>query len=357
MNSYNIIGLMSGTSLDGVDLAYCRFDQHNTGKWDFEILSTIGKQYPIQLLEKLKKATTVSSEELYYLNKEIGIFFGGIVHQFCIENNISKENVDAVASHGQTIFHQPENGFTVQIGCGTNLAVMCGIPVINDFRTKDISLGGQGAPLVPIGDLLLFSEFADAFLNIGGFCNISFPKKTPLAAFDICPGNLPLNYLMEQNFDADFDKNGDQARSGKIDQALLSRLNAIDFYASSGPKSLGTEWLFETFMPLLDEKIPAENQLATIVEHIASQVAETLKNNAVKSVLVTGGGAKNTFLIERIQSKIDAEIILPSPEIIDFKEAIVFGFLGALYLANQNNVLSSVTGAKRSSRGGILHTP
>lgn len=357
MNSYHIIGLMSGTSLDGVDVAYCRFDSTGNQTWTFEIIHTAGYEYPDSLLKQLKQATELPSEALYSLNKQLGIHFGEVVNQFLFNTKIDPMKIDAVASHGQTVFHQPENGFTLQIGCGTNLAVTCGIPVINDFRSKDIALGGQGAPLVPIGDQLLFSQLADSFLNIGGFCNASFTGSPPIKAFDICAGNLPLNQLMEQHYQLNYDSNGEKARSGTIHTPILNQLNELDFYTTNGPKSLGTEWLFDQFMPLLDIDISPEHQLATVVEHIATQVAHTLTKNGSKKVLVTGGGAKNIFLIERIQSKFEGALLLPSSELIDFKEAIVFGFLGALYLAGENNVLSSVTGAMKSSRGGILHTP
>ncbi|OFZ10390.1 MAG: hypothetical protein A3D92_21080 [Bacteroidetes bacterium RIFCSPHIGHO2_02_FULL_44_7] len=209
--------------------------------------------------------------------------------------------------------------------------------------------------MVPIGDALLFKEVSSAFLNIGGFCNVCFVED-PIQAFDVCPGNLPLNSLASKLGYA-FDRDGHLAANAELNQDLLKKLNSLPFYSLPAPKSLGTEWLDSCFYPLLHGEIPAEVQLRTVCEHIAIQIANKLNEKGHSSVLVTGGGAKNRFLIKRLRTHFNGELLLPEVELIDFKEALIFGFLGALYLAGQNNCLAAVTGAKRDVKGGVLHLP
>ena len=356
MRSYNVIGLMSGTSMDGLDVSYVKYTKSKNNEWSFDVLYTESYAYEDEFILELKSATKLSVPLMLQLDKKIGQLYATFVNQFILENEINLDNIDVIASHGQTIYHQPENGFTYQIGCGTTLSFLTGIKVINDFRTKDVVAGGQGAPLVPIGDFKLFNKLADSFLNIGGISNVSFMKNNEIIAFDICPGNLPLNRLVESK-GLRYDKNGELSKSGEINFFLLDLLNKLDFYNQSSPKSLGTEWLETYFYPLIKFDQDVENNLRTIVEHIAIQIGIVLNEQKLKSVLITGGGAKNGFLIEKIKKYFDGEVILPSEEIIDFKEAIIFGFLGALYLENEPNTVNSVTGATRNVVGGILHTP
>ncbi|TNF47183.1 MAG: anhydro-N-acetylmuramic acid kinase [Bacteroidetes bacterium] len=355
MERLEIIGLMSGTSLDGLDVAHVMFD-FTDQKVQFEILNTGHYPYDESLKTQLENAVNFSLGAMEILNKELGNFYSDCVNHFISKKNIDSSTIAAIACHGQTILHQPANGFTLQIGCGTTLAVKTNIKVINDFRTKDIVLGGQGAPLVPIGDFDLFEGKADAFLNIGGFCNISFKTKNQVTAFDICPGNLPLNRLANSK-GVEFDKNGEIARGGEINFFLLDLLNSLDYYAQSGPKSLGTEWLEESFYPLLKFDKEIESNLRTVTEHIATQISAILQKNGLKRVMLSGGGTKNQYLVERIQSYFDGEIVLPEEEIIDYKEALIFAYLGALYLNNKPNTIASVTGASRPSVSGVLHTP
>ena len=356
MSNYEIIGLMSGTSLDGLDIAHVRFDFTNNSNDSFVLLNADTVPIPDELLHKLMDAPNYSVAQLLMLDKEFGGFLANAVLKFIEKKKIVKNNIHAIASHGQTILHQPNNGFTLQIGCGSTLSYQTNINVINDFRTKDIVAGGQGAPLVPIGDFGLFSDLAEGFLNIGGFANVSFKKENTIVAYDICPGNLPLNKLAHAK-DLAYDKNGEIAKSGEINFFLLDLLNSIDYYSLEGPKSLGTEWIEEFYYPLLKFDKEIENNLRTVVEHTAIQISNVLNAAELKSVLVTGGGAKNGFLIERIQHYFNGELILPEQKIIDFKEAIVFAYLGALYLDKRPNAISSVTGAKKSTIGGVFHLP
>jgi anhydro-N-acetylmuramic acid kinase len=353
LKNIEIIGLMSGTSLDGLDIAHVAFD-FSAKLPTFELLHSETLPYSDEILAKLNVAKTFSVPEMLILDKEIGRFYALKVVDFIKKYKIDSKIIAAIASHGQTIFHQPENGFTQQIGCGTTLAFLTGIPVINDFRSLDVIAGGQGAPLVPIGDFLLFSQQADAFLNIGGFVNISFKKGDEITAFDICPGNLPLNKFAE-TLGLKYDKNGEIAKNGQLDDSLLKKLNNINFYSLAAPKSLGTEWLEKQFFPLIPKELSPEKKLRTITEHIAIQISEVLNDQQLNSVFLTGGGAHNNFLIECLKQYFSGNVIIPKEVVIDFKEAIVFAFLGARYLRNEETTISSVTGAELSLCTGVYH--
>jgi len=352
-NKIEIIGLMSGTSLDGLDIAYVMFNFKDE-RVDFELINYQTVPYSPLILTQLQIATNLSVPEILKLDKQIGKFYADCVNEFIVQNKIEKINIDAITSHGQTIFHQPENGFTYQIGCGTTLAFKTGIDVVNDFRTLDVVAGGQGAPLVPIGDFHLFSNKANAFLNIGGFTNISFKKNNEIIAFDICAGNLPLNEAVK-SIGLTYDKNGDLARKGKIDFTILEELQKLEHFQKSAPKSLGSEWLESEFYPIINKIESLENKLRTLIEHTAIEIINVLNTNKISSVYITGGGGKNSFLIERIRFFFKGEVIVPSEEIIDFKEAIIFAFLGARYLRNETTTIKSVTGASCEVSSGTFH--
>ncbi len=356
MATYNIIGLMSGTSLDGLDVAYVQLTNTDGNDWKYDLKAYQTFTYDDELQQTLGIVTELPAVKIYKLDKELGNSMADSVNEFIRTHKIKKEEIDLIASHGHTVFHQPDKGFTVQIGCGSTIALKTGIKVVNDFRTKDVILGGQGAPLVPVGDFLLFGHQAESYLNIGGIANISFKKNGKIQAFDCSPGNLPLNKLA-QNKGLFYDKNGELAKSGEINFFLLDLLNALPYYTQEGPKSLGIEWLENDFYPLVKFDRDIENNLRTIIEHEAIQIGAILNKNKLKSVMITGGGALNTFLIHRIGHYFEGEIILPEKEIIEFKEAIVFAFLGALYLENKPNCLHEVTGASRDVCGGVLHLP
>jgi len=347
---------MSGTSMDGLDIAHVRFEKSESDEWSYVLLNSETFVYSEELVQKLNQTTTIKVPVFLQLDKELGRTFGNFINIFIKKHKINKAEIDAIASHGHTTFHQPQNGFTSQIGCGSSIAFTTGIPVINDFRSKDVIAGGQGAPLVPIGDLLLFNKNAESFLNIGGISNISFKVNNEMIAFDICPGNLPLNKLVHSK-GLSYDKNGELASVGDINFFLLDLLNRLEYYQLNHPKSLGTEWLENSFYPLIKFDKDIENNLRTVIEHITFQIATTLNKNNLKSVFITGGGAKNIFLIERLKHYFKGEIIIPEDKIVDFKEAIIFSFLGALYLNKSTNTLASVTGAFKNVIGGVYHVP
>lgn len=349
--TYNVIGVMSGTSLDGIDLAHIHFTVIDK-KWRFIIHESETIPYPITWLNELKNAMTFSDAALLELNEGYTELLGKIIVDFIEKHKI--KNLDAVCSHGHTILHQPQNGFTLQIGNLPKIAKIINEKIVCDFRVQDVQLGGQGAPLVPIGDRILFSEY-DYCLNLGGFSNISFEENTTRIAFDISPVNTVLNFYANL-LSLDYDDKGQLSRSGKINRDLLNALNALDFYKKKHPKSLGYEFVKELVLPLMDDySISTEDKLRTFTEHIAVQIGVVLSDKKGK-LLITGGGAYNDFLIERIQHYLTKiEIVIPDAKILEFKEALIFGLLGVLKLRNEINVLSSVTGATKDHSSGIIY--
>ena len=343
------IGLMSGTSLDGLDICFVSFCQDHCSQWNYEILEVETIVYPKKWEEKLKNAIHLNSEDLLALNAEYGFYLGDKVREFIIKNNIKK--LDVISSHGHTVYHQPHRKFTLQIGDGRAIKIINNFPIAYDFRSQDVLMGGNGAPLVPIGDQLLFSDY-DACINLGGFSNISFQKDNNRLAFDICPVNIVLN-LYAQKLGKPFDENGDFAKKGNVNDCILNELNNLLYYKSDFPKSLGVEWVNQEILPIL-KSISDIDVLATVTEHSAVQIAQVINGFGFQQILVTGGGAYNCFLIEKIQNKIEGQIVIPKDEIINFKEALIFAFMGVLRLKNQNNVLASATGCFQDHCSGIL---
>jgi len=348
------IGLMSGTSLDGLDVCCCTF-LRQSDKWSFHIDCAKGYSYPEEMKQILGTgAQRMSALDFIAFHSSYGKFLGERVNDFIREFNIRP---DIIASHGHTIFHEPEKKIMYQIGDGAAIAAETRIPTVSDFRRLDIMLGGQGAPLVPIGDRLLFAEY-DYCLNIGGFSNISFEQNGKRIAFDISPVNYVINHYCRQ-IGLEFDRDGDIARQGTICQSLLDELNDMDFYHQSGPKSLGREWVETLVYPMLNRyELSMEDRLRTFYEHAAQQVERVITAHPLSGgsgkLLITGGGAFNKFLIERIGTLCPCEIVIPDRQIIEYKEALIFAFLGALYMADEPGCLASVTGAPIDNIGGML---
>lgn len=357
----NIIGLMSGTSLDGLDMCYTRFWLERSGKpegeWKYEIIRAEDESYPDELKRKLATAQSMNAEQYALLHSDYGIYLGQRVRAF-IEKTGARPHY--IASHGSTVFHQPAIRFTAQIGSGAGIAAESGVDCICDFRTTDVALHGQGAPLVPIGDRHLFYEY-DYCLNLGGFSNISSEaveerngKSVAIrVAYDISPVNYVLNHYT-RSIGKDYDRDGLMARNGKICRELLERLNSLDFYKMRGPKSLGREWVESQVLPLMDSyAISMEDKLSTFCEHVAMQIARHIKGG---KVLLTGGGALNLYLVERMQANApQCKYVVPDRQTVNFKEALIFAFLGALYVADMPNCMSSVTGAAYNCIGGALY--
>jgi len=348
--TYTVIGLMSGTSLDGVDIAHCTFTL-SKNRWTFNLNCAGTFSYPDEWKRKLASAQGLSSEDLALLHVTYGKYLGDLTNRFIRDKNLT---AGLVASHGHTVFHRPETGLTLQIGSGAEIAAQTGITTVCDFRSQDVALGGQGAPLVPVGDKFLFDEY-DFCLNLGGFSNISFEEAGLRKAFDICPVNIVLNRLA-QSAGCDYDEDGKMAATGHVNNLLLAALNSLDFYQESAPKSLGREWLENVFMPVLDQfDIGTEDQLRTVVEHIAEQIFSVTKTQPGGKMLITGGGSKNSFLVGRISQLSRQNIVIPDATIIDFKEAIIFGFLGLLRIHSRVNCLASVTGAAGDHSSGAVY--
>ncbi len=348
--TYKVIGLMSGTSLDGLDIAYCTF-RNNEGKWFFEIEKACCISYSEEWIKKLSTVEKLSAFEFVSLHNEYGYFLGKEVKKFITKNKIQ---ADFIASHGHTVFHQPAKKITYQIGSAECIAVASGLNVISDFRTMDVALGGQGAPLVPIGDSLLFADY-DYCINLGGFANLSYQYNNERIAYDICPMNIVLNSLA-QELSFSYDNKGILAKQGVVYQSLLDELENIEYYHRKYPKSLGKEWLVETFLPIISKyELSVYDKLRTVSEHIVCQVLKATKssNNNAK-LLFTGGGTYNDFIIGQIKTKSKHSIIIPQNTIIDFKEALIFAFLGVLRIREEINCLKSVTGASKDNIGGKI---
>jgi anhydro-N-acetylmuramic acid kinase len=347
-----IIGVMSGTSLDGIDIAYVKIN-HNVNH-TFEILKATTVTYSKEWKSNLKNSFNLSDEALTKIDVDYGMHLGKIILNFIQKNNITK--IDFIASHGHTIYHNPAENYTLQIGNGPQITAITGLKTICNFRIQDIALGGQGAPLVPIGDELLFSEF-DYCLNLGGFSNISFNENNQRIAFDICPVNIVLNHYVA-SLNMEYDDKGEIASSGKLNEKLLDELNDLDFYNDTKPKSLGYEFIIETIIPIINKyNLETKDILRTFVEHVAIQISKNIASNSEKKVLIAGGGAYNTFLINRIQSFTKTQLIIPEDIIINYKEALVFALLGFLKDEGQNNCLKSVTGASKDHSSGVIYNP
>jgi len=361
---------MSGTSLDGLDLAWCRFVQRESG-WGFNILAAETIGYSKAWENRLRLAPTVPGRELIRLHQDYGNYLGITTLNFIEKHKIPNDSI--IASHGHTIFHVPDEGYTFQAGSGASIAARTGMTVVCDFRTTDVALGGQGAPLVPIGDELLFPQY-DFCLNLGGFANISFRQEGRRVAFDICPVNILLNRLItearipnerfmegshtERQF-LEFDPEGSIAAKGNLNLELLKKLNGLDFYKLTGPRSLGLEWVESQVIPVVDSfKISLEDKLRTICEHIAIQISSViLAEKGKESVLITGGGALNQFLISLINGRLhpQTKVVIPDAEVVHFKEALIFAFLGVLRVYGIMNTLSRVTGSSRDHSSGAIY--
>lgn len=339
---------MSGTSLDGLDLCLACF-REDAGRFDYLIEKAETYPYPAEWLGRLKFAEVSDGAELVRLHAAYGKYLGQQVNRF-LADVAAEKKPELVASHGHTIFHRPDLGYTFQLGSGVALAAECGITVICDFRSGDVALGGQGAPLVPAGDKLLFGEYTYC-LNLGGFANISFDADGKRLAFDICPVNYVLNRLAQRE-GKNYDENGALSAKGKLIPELLEQLNALPYYKKPLPKSLGREWVEETIFPLLAENYSTNDLLRTFTAHAVQQIAASSAGEG--KMLVTGGGAHNTFFIDQLKANCKATLVIPGRQAIDFKEALVFAFLGLLRREGRVNILSSVTGAKRDSCGGTI---
>lgn len=345
---------MSGSSLDGLDIAFVELDDTG-GKWAYEIKQATCIAYPQQWRDKLQGAKHLNAYSYAVLHAAYGRYIGEAINNFIDAYNLHHQ-VQLIASHGHTVFHDPANKMTAQLGDGATIAAVTGINVVSDLRAVDVALGGQGAPIVPMGEKLLWAEY-NYFLNLGGIANASFKKEDSIIAFDVCPANRVLNLLAEQG-GKPYDENGDIARSGETDIDLLIKLNRQEYYRQAPPKALANEFGTDVLYPIVQEAgLPLPDAIRTYTEHIAEQVTGAFYDMDARDgkLLVTGGGAFNGFLVERLQSMLAAlaiEVEVPDANVVQYKEALVMALLGLLRWREENTVLASVTGATRNSIGG-----
>ena len=358
---YRSIGIMSGSSLDGLDIAFVEFVE-TAGKWTYEIIHADCIGYSKEWGDKLKNAVSLSALDYQLLHTEYGHYIGKQVNAF-IEKYGLEHKVNLIASHGHTTFHLPQQQVTAQLGDGAAIAAETKLSVVSDLRSLDVALGGQGAPIVPIGEKLLFVGY-DYFLNIGGIANISISYEGKYVAYDVCAANRVLNLLAAEKGLA-FDDGGKLAASGNIKVELLTELNSLEYYSNPYPKSLANSFGTDEVFPMIKaHRVSVEDGLRTYVEHIALQVRnavddgqQTTDDRKEKKLLVTGGGAMNHFLIERLKDLLtdrNIEIVVPDEKTIQYKEAVIMALIGILRWREEENVLPSVTGAMRGSVGGAL---
>ena len=348
MNKIEVIGVMSGTSLDGLDLCHVIFDLENLS--NFIIANSISISYNKNILKKLHNIVEKKPKEIKKIDIEFGNFIGESINKFISDFNL--KNINLISSHGHTVFHQPDIGITLQIGNGEIINKITGIKTVNNFRAQDLSLNGQGAPLVPIGDKILFSKFKYC-LNLGGFINLSIKSDSQIIAYDICPLNTVLNFYSKK-MGYEYDENGILSSRGKINIDLFHELNSISFYSKKNPKSLGIEFVIDKIFPMIDSyKITEEETLATFVKHAAFQISKNINDS--EKVLLSGGGTYNNNLVDILRNEYNINIFIPNKQIIDFKEALIFALLGVLRVQNKTNCLKSVTGAEKDHSSGDIY--
>lgn len=369
---YRVIGLMSGSSLDGLDIAFVEFHEQ-AGAWSYEIKATECYAYSAEWVEKLKKATSLNAADYQLLHTAYGHYTGQLVNAFIEEYGLDYQ-VQLIASHGHTTFHMPAQKMTAQLGDGAAVAAATGINVVSDLRAMDVALGGNGAPIVPIGEKLLLKDYP-LFLNLGGIANISCNLTSNYIAYDVCPANRVLNMLAGKAGKS-FDESGQMAARGTLQPELLNILNALEYYHLPGPKSLANDFGTDVVFPLVTgsrfriKDTWIQDSLRTYVEHIAIQVKNALSaclspghqppvanDQLPYKLLVTGGGAHNTFLIDRLTTllgEINIDVVVPDKKLVDYKEAIIMALIGVLRWREENNVLASVTGSLRNSIGGAV---
>ncbi|TGV04111.1 anhydro-N-acetylmuramic acid kinase [Flavivirga rizhaonensis] len=352
-DKYRVVGVMSGTSLDGIDVVYSQFELDN-GVWHFKIVHSETVSYNSSWENILRNLVSYNVTELQQIDEDYTNYLASIIKNFISKNNI--KIIDAICSHGHTALHQPDTGITYQIGNKPTMAALLNKMVVCDFRVQDVELGGQGAPLVPIGDKLLFSEY-DFCLNLGGFANISTELNDERIAYDVCPVNIVLNHYTKL-IGFDYDDGGKIAETGTVINELLNKLNTLSFYKEDYPKSLGLEWVNKNIFPLIDAfQLETKDILKTFIEHISIQIAKEINKKKQASVLATGGGVYNNYLVDRLKQYSQHNIIIPSNTVVEFKEALIFGLLGVLKLRDEVNCLQSVTGSSKNHSSGKIYLP
>ena len=345
-SSFNIIGVMSGTSVDGLDLCYVSFTKDFLSNYKIICSETI--DYPSNLKSNLINAINLDETKLKELDLKLGEFIAFSIEDFLQNNNLRKP--DLISSHGHTVYHQPKILKTLQIGSGEVINKVTGIKTVNNFREQDVKLGGEGAPLVPIGDKILFKNYKYC-LNLGGFVNISIKNNDQILAYDICALNTVLNFYSKKT-GYDYDKNGNLSKQGAINSDMFNELNKLNFYSKKNPKSLGIEFVKEVLFPLINKyQINYLDVLATYIKHVAFQIKKNITGK--EKVLLSGGGSFNKTLIQNLENY-NVNYTIPENTIVNFKESLIFALLGYLKINNKTNCLKSVTGASRDHSSGDI---
>lgn len=342
---------MSGSSLDGLDIAIATFASRDT----YDVVFNKHCALPSQLASELNKAASYNIKDYLELESKFTDFIAkelqNITNQY--------QDINLIAIHGHTVHHDPDSGYSCQMVNAGRLASLTGLDVLADFRNQDIGLGGQGAPLAPIVEHLLGSQAA--YLNLGGIANISLHKSGSIVGYDVSPCNQLFNHFAKLN-GLEYDDKGLLGRKGAIDQNLLNQWSALPYFQVDAPKSMDNQWLVHNFISTLEDD-KSEDQCHTAYQFVSHQIAKSVINNLSEGdrVMCTGGGSYNDYLIQLIQDKIKSksiQLVFPPKELIDYKEAILMSYMGYLYLNNKPNTLSSVTGASRSaSVGGYYKAP
>ncbi len=359
---YSAIGIMSGSALDGLDICYAQYIETG-GQWQYEILATECVPYISEWVQKLQEATTLNAYDYQLLHTAYGHYIGNAINQF-IEKHQLQYKIALIGSHGHTTFHAPHLKMTAQLGDGAAIAAVTGLPVISDLRAMDIALGGHGAPIVPIGEKFLLGNY-NYFLNLGGIANISYKAADTHIAFDTSPANKILNLLMH-TIDKPYDDGGALAATGNVNEPLLQALQQFEYYNLPYPKSLDNAFGIKELFPLIAQaQISLADKLATACAHIAIEIKQGITQiiqqqqlpNQPTTLLATGGGALNNYLVQCIQTQLqplEVHVIAADKQLIEYKEALIMGFMGVLRWREANNVLATVTGASKSSIGGAL---
>ncbi len=353
---YHVIGTMSGSSLDGLDIAYVEI-WDVAGQWEYTIHQAATATYTQEWVEKLRNFEHLSAREYAQLDSDLGYYMGELILDFIQKNDLTHK-IHFVCSHGHTSFHEPQQGYTAQIGSGANIASIVNKPTIDNLRQMDVAYGGQGAPIVPLAEKLLFSDYT-LFLNIGGITNLSVHKPDgSITAYDITAANRVLN-LLTNKMGLDYDDQGQISTRGTVQQAELDQLNAQDYFSAPYPKSLANQYGTDVLFPIVDAISEVPDALATYTEHIAMQLHESLSSHEIKNqkMLITGGGAYNRYLVERIADRLQPlgiEIEIPDAQTIEYKEALAMALLGVLRWREEPTVLDSYSGATQPSVGGAL---
>lgn len=348
---------MSGSSLDGLDIGIIDIIKKGN-ELSYEVIRCDTIEYSTEWKKSLTSLPNASAKELANNDMAYSRYMSELIRSFLKE----EDQIDYVSLHGHTLFHEPENGFTYQLGNGGVLSARLGLPVVCDFRSKDIGLGGKGTPLAPIVDSYFYNEY-EVLINLGGICNLTFLSKKETIAWDVCPCNQLLNFLSEK-MNLAYDKDGLIARNGKLNLDFLNILEKNPYYSEKYPKSLDNQYIKQNIIRELDSyTIPLEDQLHTTCIFVARQIKAAIQM-AVKSlevawpekILITGGSAHNAFLIQCIKEHCAPSVVsIPDETIINYKEIILMALCAYLRVNNQENTLSEVTGSSRNSIGGAIY--